>query len=426
MRRVVLLEVALELEQLALVGHELALAAVLASALLRSRSWSRTRLRERLDLGHRSSRMMSSIAAFVEVGRTGAASAASVMGGFDESHPPGHPPARSAPGATGAGPRSPAADLTVRQVGRMDLTFTEAEEAFRAEARTLARGERAGAAAAVGRHRARASRSTSSGSARSSTRAGRWCRGPRRTAGATPALWEWLIFEEEYYRAGAPAAGHPERDLPARADALRVRHRRSSRTASSRGWPRRGPVVPGLVRARTPAATSPASAAAAVRDDAAGGWRLTGQKTWTTRGAFCTHLFGLFRTDPDAERHRGPHLLPRAARRRRASPCAASAGSTATRASPRSSSTTCSSPTTDVLGGVDEGWAVAMATTGSERGLTLRSPGRFLATADRLRRPRTASAARTRRSRRCATRSSQRLDRRRGVPAADARRPSPA
>ena len=42
--------------------------------------------------------------------------------------------------------------------------------------------------------------------------------------------------------------------------------------------------------------------AAAVAD---GGWRLTGQKTWTTRGAFCTHLFGLFRTDPEAERHRG-------------------------------------------------------------------------------------------------------------------------
>src|SRR5262249_56258029 len=43
----------------------------------------------------------------------------------------------------------------------------------------------------------------------------------------------------------------------------------------------------------------------ATRDDAAGGWRLNGQKTWTTRGAFCTHLFGLFRSDPDAERHRG-------------------------------------------------------------------------------------------------------------------------
>ncbi|MCB1031473.1 MAG: acyl-CoA dehydrogenase, partial [Acidimicrobiales bacterium] len=37
-----------------------------------------------------------------------------------------------------------------------------------------------------------------------------------------------------------------------------------------------------------------------------------------------------------------------------------------------------------VLGGVGEGWSVAMATTSSERGLTLRSPGRFTATADRL------------------------------------------
>ncbi len=37
-----------------------------------------------------------------------------------------------------------------------------------------------------------------------------------------------------------------------------------------------------------------------------------------------------------------------------------------------------------VLGEVGEGWRVAMATTGSERGLTLRSPGRFLAAAERL------------------------------------------
>jgi alkylation response protein AidB-like acyl-CoA dehydrogenase len=37
-----------------------------------------------------------------------------------------------------------------------------------------------------------------------------------------------------------------------------------------------------------------------------------------------------------------------------------------------------------VLGGVGQGWSVAMATTSSERGLTLRSPGRFLAAAERL------------------------------------------
>ena len=43
----------------------------------------------------------------------------------------------------------------------------------------------------------------------------------------------------------------------------------------------------------------------AVREEANGGWLLSGQKTWTTRGAFCDRLFGLFRSDPDAERHHG-------------------------------------------------------------------------------------------------------------------------
>ncbi|MDQ1695893.1 MAG: hypothetical protein QOJ03_1246, partial [Frankiaceae bacterium] len=37
-----------------------------------------------------------------------------------------------------------------------------------------------------------------------------------------------------------------------------------------------------------------------------------------------------------------------------------------------------------VLGEVGQGWKVAMSTTTSERGLTLRSPGRFMASADRL------------------------------------------
>ena len=41
-------------------------------------------------------------------------------------------------------------------------------------------------------------------------------------------------------------------------------------------------------------------------------------------------------------------------------------------------------PDTDVIGEVNRGWYVAMATTSSERGLTLRSPGRFTAAVTRL------------------------------------------
>ena len=118
----------------------------------------------------------------------------------------------------------------------------------------------------------------------------------------------------------------------------------------------------------------------AVRDEAGRGWRLTGQKTWTTRGAFCTHLFGLFRTDPAAERHRGLtyFLVP------------LSAEGVAVRGFGRLDGDEGFAEVfledvfvadSDVLGGVDRGWEVAMATASSERGLTLRSPGRFRATA---------------------------------------------
>ncbi len=37
-----------------------------------------------------------------------------------------------------------------------------------------------------------------------------------------------------------------------------------------------------------------------------------------------------------------------------------------------------------MLGAVGDGWRVAMSTASNERGLSLRSPGRFLAAADRL------------------------------------------
>jgi alkylation response protein AidB-like acyl-CoA dehydrogenase len=121
----------------------------------------------------------------------------------------------------------------------------------------------------------------------------------------------------------------------------------------------------------------------AERDEAAGGWRLYGQKTWTTRGAFCTHLFGLFRTDPAAERHRGltyflvdlrsPGVEVRGFERLDGDEGFADVFFDGVFV-----------PERDVLGEVGRGWPVAMATTGSERGLTLRSPSRFITAASRL------------------------------------------
>jgi alkylation response protein AidB-like acyl-CoA dehydrogenase len=205
---------------------------------------------------------------------------------------------------------------------------------------------------------------------------------PRSYGGREASLWEWLIFEEEYYAAGAPqrvtqngifllAPTIFEFGTPQQKDRFLTKMA-SGEHAWCQGWsePNAGSDLAGIQ-------------SKGVRDDAAGGWRLSGQKTWTTRGAFCTHLFGLFRTDPEAERHRGltyflvdlqsPGVTVRGVERLDGDEGFAEVFLDDVFV-----------PDADVLGEPNQGWSVAMATTGSERGLTLRSPGRFMATAQRL------------------------------------------
>jgi alkylation response protein AidB-like acyl-CoA dehydrogenase len=263
----------------------------------------------------------------------------------------------------------------------MDLSFSPDEEAFRAECRTwldanvprpaLPSGDtREGFAAHLEWERKLFDARFAVVS---------W---PAEFGGRDASLWEWLIFEEEYYRAGAPQRvtqngifllaptifefGTPEqraRILPRMA---------AGEETWCQGWsePNAGSDLAGIQ-------------SKAVRDEAGNGWRLSGQKTWTTRGAFCTHLFGLFRSDPDAERHHGltyflvdllsPGVTVRGVERLDGDEGFAEVFFDDVFV-----------PDADVLGEPNQGWAVAMATTGSERGLTLRSPGRFLATAQRL------------------------------------------
>lgn len=263
----------------------------------------------------------------------------------------------------------------------MDLTFTDQEDAFRAEARAwleenvprppLPSGDtREGFALHKEWERALFD--------------ARWAvvAWPQAYGGRDASLMEWLIFEEEYYRAGAPqrvtqngifllaptlfelgTEDQRDRILPKMA---------SAEETWCQGWsePNAGSDLAGI-KSR------------AVRDEANGGWRLSGQKTWTTRGAFCDRLFGLFRSDPEAERHHGLTYFLVDLR----------ADGVTVRPVERLDGDEGFAevfledvfvPDRDVLGAAHEGWRVAMATTGSERGLTLRSPGRFMAAAARL------------------------------------------
>jgi alkylation response protein AidB-like acyl-CoA dehydrogenase len=260
----------------------------------------------------------------------------------------------------------------------MDLTWTDEQEAFRAEARAWLEAN------------------VPHGLPSGDTRKGfalhlewerllfdhRWAvvSWPAAYGGRDASLWEWLLFEEEYYRAGGPqrvtqngifllAPSIFEFGTQEQQDLILPRMAAAD-DLWCQGWsePNAGSDLAGITSRATKV------------DE---GWLLNGQKTWTTRGAFCTHLFGLFRSDPDSERHKGLSyfLVP-----------LDTTGVTVRGFGRLDGDEGFAEvffedalvPDDAVLGDVGKGWSVAMATTGSERGLTLRSPGRFLATAARL------------------------------------------
>lgn len=215
---------------------------------------------------------------------------------------------------------------------------------------------------------------------------------PEKYGGRDATLWEWLIFEEEYYRVGAPqrvtqngifllAPTIFEFGTPPQQDYYLPRMS-AAEDLWCQGWsePNAGSDL-AAVRSK------------AVRDDVAGGWVLSGQKTWTTRGAFSTHLFGLFRSDPNSERHRGLtyFMVPLDAEGVTVRGFGRLDGDEGfaevffdNAFIPDDDGTDDMRARGGILGEVNNGWGVAMATTSSERGLTLRSPGRFQATAAQL------------------------------------------
>jgi len=211
---------------------------------------------------------------------------------------------------------------------------------------------------------------------------GRWSAvsWPEKYGGRGADYIHWLIFEEEYYRSGAPGRvnqngifllgptimevgteAQKDRFLPTMA---------SSEIVWAQAWsePNAGSDLAGI-------------ASKAVRDGDE--WILNGQKIWASRAVWADWCFGIFRTDPTAERHRGLTfiLCPLDRPGITVRPIAQLDGDTGfaeiffddVRV-----------PVENTLGEVDKGWGVAMATAGFERGVSLRSPARFTEAANRL------------------------------------------
>lgn len=195
-------------------------------------------------------------------------------------------------------------------------------------------------------------------------------------------LIEWLIFEEEYWRAGAPLRvnrngifllgptlmeyGTPEqkkRFLPKMANGEEV---------WAQGWsePNAGSDM-AAVRTK------------AILDADGKTYTINGQKIWSTRAVWADWCFGLFRTDPETSNHHGltfilvpldtPGITVRPIKQLNGLPGFAEVFFDDVKV-----------PAENRLGETGAGWKVAMATAGFERGLMLRSPARFQKTAQEL------------------------------------------
>ncbi len=113
-------------------------------------------------------------------------------------------------------------------------------------------------------------------------------------------------------------------------------------------------------------------------------WILNGQKIWTSAGHLADHIFTLARTDPDAPKHKGISFLLVDMRQPgiEVRPIRMINGDSEFN---EVFYTDATAPVDNVVGGVNNGWAVAMTLLGFERGEAAATlPIRFQAEIDRL------------------------------------------
>lgn len=203
---------------------------------------------------------------------------------------------------------------------------------------------------------------------------------PEELGGRGCDLVDWLIFEEEYYGAGAPMRvnqngqlllGSTLIDFGTEAQKQQFLPRMaSSEDMWAQAWsePNAGSDMAAIT-------------SKAIRDGDE--YVINGQKTWSTRAIFADWCFGLFRSEPESTRHHGlsylmvkldtPGVTIRPIKALNGKEAFAEIFFDNVRV-----------PVENRIGEEGQGWKVAMATAGFERGLLLRSPARFQQTAREL------------------------------------------
>lgn len=203
---------------------------------------------------------------------------------------------------------------------------------------------------------------------------------PEELGGRGCDLTDWLIFEEEYYGAGAPMRVNQNGQLLLGSTLIEF----GTEAQKQRFLPRMASSDDMWAQAWSePNAGSDMAAitSKAVRDGDE--FVINGQKTWSTRAIFADWCFGLFRSDPNSSRHHGlsylmvkldtPGVTIRPIKALNGKDAFAEIFFDNVRV-----------PVENCIGEDGQGWKVAMATAGFERGLLLRSPARFQQTAREL------------------------------------------
>ncbi len=126
---------------------------------------------------------------------------------------------------------------------------------------------------------------------------------PEKYGGRDATLLQWVAYEEEYFRAGAPGRASANgtsmlgptlfaHGTEEQLDRILPKKMASGEEIWAQAW-------------SEPESGSDLASLRSTATQTDGGWLLNGQKIWSSRAPFGDRAFGLFRSDPSAERHRG-------------------------------------------------------------------------------------------------------------------------